>query len=118
MKKWLDKFPCKKPLPLLFLLLAAAAGVLLLLPGPSSTAMTAEEMRISRTLSAIDGAGETRISIHYAAASYGSNQPVGAVIVSRGAGNMAVKLRLMQAAETLLGLNGGCVAVFEMEETP
>lgn len=120
MNKRLEKLKTGKFLPLLLFLLLAA-GLLLLAPSPSSTAMTSEEKRISRTLSRIQGAGETEIAVFYAAGDAGfsrtSQRPTGAVIVSQGAGDIGVRLRLMQAAETLLGLNSGSVAVFEMEET-
>ena len=95
-----------------------------LLPGASREAsgMTEEESRIAATLSRIAGAGETRVSIYYqeSGGSFGQQEktPAGAVIVARGAGDIAVRLRLFQAAETLLGLPAGRVEVFAMEETP
>ena len=121
MNKLLEKLKSGKTLPYLLALTVICAGVFLLLPSsPSSTAMTEEESRISRALSAIEGAGETRITLHYreesGALSGGKKVPVGAVIVSRGAGNMAVRLRLMEAAQALLGLDAGSIAVFPMEE--
>lgn len=118
MKHLPEKGKTGKALPLLFAVLVAAAGALLLWPTGSTGTMTAEEMRISRTLSSIQGAGQTQISIYYAASSFGGNHPVGAVIVSEGAGDLSVKMRLMQAAQTLLGLDSGGVAVFEKEEGP
>lgn len=121
MKKLLAKLQTDKGLPLLLVVLAVAAGLLFLLPSSSEPdGMTAEEIRISRILSDIQGAGETRISIHYSEknASFGStaSAPAGAVIVSRGAGNMAVRLRLTEAARALLSLNDENIAVFPMEE--
>lgn len=121
MNKLLEKLKTGKALPFLLTLSILCAGVFLLMPSsPSSTAMTEEESRISRTLSAIEGAGETRIVLHYreesSALSAGRKMPDGAVIVSRGAGNIAVHLRLMEAAQALLGLDPGSIAVFPMEE--
>lgn len=119
MNKLLEKLKNGKTLP--FLLFLSVLGVLVFsLPVQPNTGMTAEEKRISSTLSGIAGAGKTVISIHYAPAAYGkeSSAPLGAVVVSQGAGNMAVRLRLMEAAQTLLGLESGQVAVYPMEERP
>lgn len=121
MNKLLEKLKNGKILPYLLALTVVLAGVFLMLPSaPSSTAMTEEENRISRALSAIQGAGETRIVLHYREESgtlSGSRKiPDGAVIISRGAENIAVRLRLMEAAQALLGLDTGSIAVFPMEE--
>ena len=85
--------------------------------------MTAEEARISQTLSRIAGAGETRVAVYYAqeASAFGSGggrTPVGAVVVARGAEDIVTRLELRRAAETLLGLSPGQVEVFAMEEKP
>ncbi|MBR6186527.1 MAG: hypothetical protein IKQ41_09735 [Clostridia bacterium] len=104
------------------LVLLACAAACLLLPGggASGPGMTEEEQRISATLSQISGAGQTRVSIYYARAASafsGEGQsPVGAVIVSQGARDVGVRLRLMRAAQTLLGLQPGEVEVFSMED--
>ena len=42
----------------------------------------------------------------------------GALAVARGAGSAAVRLRLTEALETLLGLSPGSVLVLEMEGSP
>ena len=101
------------------LLLVACAAACLLWPGSGGgkgPGMTEEEQRISA------GAGETRVAIYYAktASSFGGEKqtPVGAVIVARGAGNVAVRLQLQRAAETLLGLGPNAVEVFSMEDKP
>lgn len=95
-------------------LCAAALLLLSFFPGNDGD-MTAEESRLSGTLSAIAGAGETRISIYYAEESGGRSVPCGAVIVSEGAGDIAVRLNLLRAAQTLLRLPAGAVEVFEAE---
>ena len=51
------------------------------------------------------------------AASHGET-PVGAVIVAQGADQVAVRLNLIRAAETLLGLSAREVDVFQMEDAP
>ena len=123
MKNWLEKIKdWKWSVWALALLLCAGAYLLSTLPLASPAApMTEEEKRLSATLSRIAGAGEVRLSIYYAqtaSAFGGSGQktPVGAVIVARGAGDVAVRLNLLRAAETLLGLSASQVEVFPMEE--
>ena len=123
-KEWLDKIKGTKG-GLWIVLLMICAAALLLFPGTekrSSIAMTEEEQRVSATLSRIAGAGEVRVSIYYAqeASSFGSSAktPVGAVIVAQGANQVAVRLNLIRAAETLLGLSAREVDVFAMEDAP
>ena len=120
MKEMLDKIRAWKG-GVWVLLLSACAAACLLLPagGASGPQMTDEETRISATLSQIAGAGQTRVAIYYAKAASafsGEGQtPVGAVVVAEGAGDVAVRLRLLRAAETLLGLGPNAVEVFSME---
>lgn len=106
---------------LTLLLLLAAAGLLLPAFRETEPAMTEEEQRISATLSRIAGAGRTRLSIAYAEAesafSSSPRTPVGAVIVAEGAGDIAVRLNLIRAAQALLGLPPGAVEVFVSEES-
>ena len=123
MKSWLDRLKTVKSWPWLLVLLCCAAALVLLPLGEKSTAgMTEEEQRVSATLSKIAGAGDVRVSIYYAqeasAFGGGSRTPVGAVIVAEGAGDIAVRLDLLRAAETLLGLDANQVDVFLMEEKP
>ncbi|MBR5110175.1 MAG: hypothetical protein IK099_08265 [Clostridia bacterium] len=123
MKSWLDKLKTVKGAPFVLALLCCAAALLLLPPGSGKpAAMTEEEQRVSATLEQIAGAGSVRVSIYYAqeasAFGGGSRTPVGAVIVARGAGDIAVRLNLLRAAETLLGLNASQVDVFLMEDKP
>ena len=80
--------------------------------------LTQEESRISGMLSLITGAGDTRVLLHYAGEDslLGSQRkPEGALILSRGADNPAVRLQLLQAVETLLGLPQERVEIFLME---
>ena len=124
MKSLLDKWKAWKGNKWALLLIACAAACLLW-PGSGGgrgMGMTEEEQRVSATLARIAGAGETRVAIYYAktASSFGGEKqtPVGAVIVARGAGNVAVRLQLQRAAETLLGLGPNAVEVFSMEDKP
>lgn len=120
MKEVLGKIRAAKGGPWLALL-GICALLCLMLPGQGreGAAMTEEELRISATLSHIAGAGETRVAIYYAqeasAFGGGSRLPVGAIIVAQGAGNVGVRLNLIRAAESLLGLEASQVEVFEME---
>ena len=123
MKNWREKIKGWKAGPwVLLAVLCAAAYLMAALPLTPGTAapMTEEERRFSATLSRIAGAGEIRVSIYYAqaAAAFGSGgrTPVGAVIVAQGAGDVGVRLNLLRAAETLLGLSAAQVEVFPMEE--
>ena len=123
MKSWLDKLKTAKNWPWLLALVCCAAALLLFPPGGAVKAgMTEEEQRVSATLSRIAGAGDVRVSIYYAqeASAFGdsSRTLVGAVIVAQGAGDIAVRLNLLRAAETLLGLDANRVDVFLMEEKP
>lgn len=80
---------------------------LCLLTGTAGSADASEESRISRVLSAIDGAGQVDVAIYYE-----DSVPCGVVIVADGAGNAAVYLRLVSAVTTLLGVKQERVAVY------
>ena len=121
MKDWLARlrFP-KGAAGILLALLCCGAAVLMMQFFPAGgSGMTAEEMRISQTLSRIAGAGETRGAIYYAqeasAFGGGARSPVGAVVVAQGAEDIGVRLQLQRAAETLLGLPASRVEIFVLE---
>ena len=84
--------------------------MLCLLLSAQGEAASAEENRISRVLSAIDGAGEVEVAVYYE-----ESVPCGAVVVAEGAGDIAVQLRLLSAITTLLGINQDRVAIYERE---
>ena len=98
-------------------LLAALAGAvalcLLLGATSSSPASTALESRLSRVLSAMDGAGRVEAAVFYQ--EEGDARPTGAVIVAEGAQDVAVRLQLTRAVCTLLGLEASQVDVFPAE---
>lgn len=123
MRDWLNRVRAAKAGPWLAALACCLLAMgLLRLPAGGGGGMTAEEVRISQTLSRIAGAGETRVAVYYAqeaSAFAGSGRtPVGAVVVARGAEDIVTRLELRRAAETLLGLSPGQVEVFAMEGTP
>lgn len=86
---------------------------LCLMMGQQDAASTDEEGRISRVLSAIQGAGTVDIAVYYEA-----DVPCGAVVVAEGAGDIAVQLRLMSAVTTLLGVEPDRVSIFAREGQP
>lgn len=69
-----------------------------------------QESRISRVLSAIEGAGRVEVAVYCE-----DSVPCGAVVVADGAGNVAVQLRLASAVTTLLGIGQDRVAIYERE---
>ena len=89
------------------LLLCAALCLML---GAQREAASTEESRLSRVLSAIDGAGTVEVAVYYE-----DSLPCGAVIVAEGASDVAVQLRLVSAVTTLLGVEQGRVAVYQKE---
>ena len=82
---------------------------LCLMLGAQDGASTGEG-RISRVLSAIEGAGTVEVSVYYEDAI-----PCGALVVADGAGDVAVQLRLRSAVTALLGIDQGRVAIYERE---
>lgn len=89
--------------------LLLCVGLCLLL-GTQGTAATDVESRVSRVLSAIEGAGRVEVAVYYE-----ESVPCGAVVVAQGASDVAVQLRLISAVSTLLGIEQGCIAIFERE---
>lgn len=83
---------------------------LCLMLGTSADEGSSEESRISRVLSAIQGAGTVEVAVYYE-----DTVPCGAVVVAEGAGDVAVQLRLLSAVTTLLGINQDRVAIYERE---
>lgn len=118
MEKWQGLLRDKRRM-----LIAAAAIALVviacMLPGEQNEGMTGEERRIAQTLESVSGAGRVRVTLYYAPQSTGfgsAQQMVGALAVASGAGDIAVRLSLTQALETLLDLPTENVLVLRMEE--
>lgn len=65
-----------------------------------------QEQRISRVLSAMEGAGQVEVAICYA-----DSTPTGAVAVADGADSVTVQLRLQSALSTLLGLDASSISI-------
>ena len=83
---------------------------LCLMIGAQQSTATDSEHRISRVLSAIAGAGQVEVAVHYE-----ETIPCGAVIVADGANDVAVQLRLRSAVTTLLGIEQSRVAIYPRE---
>ena len=102
--------------------LAALTCLMLLGNDGETQEISRDEKRIAEVLSAIAGAGKVEVAIFSLeeTAAFGSSAsvsaPVGAVIVAEGAEDIGVRLQLIRAAKTLLGLEENAVDVFVMEE--
>ncbi len=102
---------------------AASAAILLALlmqNGRGAGTATQQEKRIAEVLSTMAGAGRVEVALFYAQENTGfaaaeSSVPTGALVVAQGAGDVAVRLQLIRAVRTLLGLNENAVDVFVME---
>lgn len=106
MNRWMSYL--KKDGWILAALLFCVALCMLL--GAQNESASTEESRISRVLSAIDGAGAVEVAVYYE-----DSLPCGAVVVAEGAEDVAVQLRLVSAVTTLLGIDQGRVAIFKRE---
>lgn len=108
------------------LVVAALALAVLLFQLPSSgtgSSATQEEKRIAEVLGTIAGAGKVEVALFYVQEAEGllgggstASRPTGAVIVAEGANDLSVRLALIRAVRTLLGLPESAVDVFVMEE--
>lgn len=91
-------------------------------PTTAGTTGSSEEKRIAEVLSTISGAGRVEVALFYeteAVTTFGGSaktRPTGAVVVAEGAADMEVRLSLIRAVRTLLGLPESAVDVFVMEE--
>lgn len=108
-------------LPVWLMAMAAAVLLAFALQNGQSSSATQQERRIAQVLSAIAGAGKVEVALYYAeqANSAFSAQmaevPTGALVVAEGADDMSVRLELIRAMRTLLGLPENAVDVFVME---
>ncbi len=110
---------------LLLILLLGLAGSLLLSDWEGTNRPSAAEQRIAQVLSAMEGAGKVEIAIYYSSensSTWGEGEknalPVGAVVVAEGANRIDVRLSLIRAVRTLLGLDERAVEVFPMGAQP
>lgn len=97
----------------------AALAALLLMYGGNEQSLS-EEGRIAQVLGTIAGAGKVEVALFYAPKeqsgfSQEAGPPTGAVVVAQGADDWEVRLQLIRAVRTLLGLPEEAVDVFVME---
>lgn len=100
MKQWMDALKSARKIEIL--IIAAAICALLVLQmrsGPEPVA-NADEVRMERILSRIEGAGEVNVMI--AADAQGAVQ--GVVVAASGADDVRVMLEIQRAVRTLTGL--------------
>ena len=98
---------------------AIAALMLSMYSGSGTDTATREEKRMAEVLSAIAGAGRVEVVLFYepaAGAFETAGAPTGALVVAQGADDLSVRLNLIRAVRTLLGLPESAVDVFAMEE--
>lgn len=95
----------------------ALAALCLLFSSNGSQTASQEERRIAEVLSVIEGAGKVEVVLyHNRQNTFGSEtSPTGAVVVAQGADDVEVRLQLIRAVRTLLGLPESAVDVFAME---
>lgn len=124
MKELLASLKKIKPVHALLLLLFLSAACALALKGTDAAAdlRTDAEKRAESVLSEIKGAGRVRVVLYTqdtpSAFSSDKAQCVGAVLVAQGAGDPAVRIRLLSAACTLFSLPADCVEILPMEAAP
>ena len=96
----------------------ALAALCLLLSSDGTQTASQEERRIAEVLSVIEGAGKVEVVLyHNRQNAFGSEtSPTGAVVVAQGADDVGVRLQLIRAVRTLLGLPESAVDVFAMED--
>ena len=110
-----------EPKMLPWLAAALLVAVLLLMDGGGDKGMASqEEQRIAEVLGAMAGAGKVEVALFYGgetdALGARTTGPTGAVVVAEGADDLSVRLSLIRAVRTLLGLPESAVDVFVMEE--
>lgn len=123
-KSLIEKIKTVKPMQWLVLFVFLCVCVSMMLKDVETSVASQEEKRIAAILSAIEGAGKTEVALYYRQANdtqsvFSSGtapaSPIGAVIVSEGAGDITVRLSLIRAVRTLLGLSEDAVEVFTMD---
>lgn len=94
----------------------ALMALMLVLGSGNTHTASQEERRIAEVLSAISGAGKVEVVLFYSQPDPGESAvPTGAVVVAEGASDLSVRLNLIRAMRTLLGLSENAVDVFAME---
>lgn len=79
------------------------------------------ESRLEQTLSCMRGVGDVRVMLTYREASEeqtekSGREVQGVIVIAEGAENVATRLRIQNAVQTVLGIEAEQVDVFEMYE--
>lgn len=76
------------------------------------------ESRLEETLSCMRGVGDVRVMLTYreAAPQESGREVQGVIVIAQGAENVATRLRIQNAVQTVLGVQAEQVDVFEMYE--
>lgn len=82
----------------------------------SGTTDNNDNSEFESILSKIEGAGETKAYITYYDNNNSTNDVKGIIIVSRGAGDIGVRLDLQQAAATAYAVSADKIEIYEMKE--
>ena len=120
LKAFTDKLKTVKHIELILLLAAICIGVLVFLavgereeksqtPVFSATQGESEEERLEYLLESIDGVGDCSVMI-----TYGEDEKAeGVVVAASGAGDMKIKLNIIEVVRTLLDVDGGKIKVYK-----
>ena len=76
-----------------------------------STVMGEEEIRLSKVLSSIEGAGQVEVMIVRE-----DGVVTGVLVVAEGAKDIGVMLKLLDATSTVMGVDKSVVEVYQMEQ--
>ena len=108
---FLEKIRSARKLEWIVLLVAVALAALLLFDADGNAGSATElERRLEKTLCSVEGAGK----VHVMVTQRDDGSIAGVLIVSEGAGDIAVRLRLAQAAKTLLDIELCHIEVMRM----
>lgn len=95
----------------LFVILAIAAILILALMKTGTYANQGSmEKRLSDTLEKIHGAGNVQVMINEDS----QGNPVGILIVAEGAGDISVRLEILQSVKTLMGVDADQIEITRM----
>ena len=96
----------------IFIGMAVIAAALLVFTGSSGmNKSTTLESRMERVLSSIDGAGRVSVLINESE----EGEVKGVLVVAEGAGELAVRMRLLGAVKATLGTDASRIEIIEME---
>ena len=96
----------------LFIVLALLAVLALAIvsSGRPKNEGTTLEARLERTLEALDGAGDVRVMITEDA----DGGVTGVLVIAEGAGDISVRLDILQAVRTLMGIDANRIEIAQM----